>query len=445
MAPGTLCALLLPLALQWGPGWAGEFCHGWVGSPQRGHRGFQCPELYDGPQATFCCGTCSLRYCCSARGARLDQGQCPGDHQQPSPRPPVPALQMAEELQAKARRDETEPELRGSRFPLPSAEARSSVGAFPAPLTGSPGVPSRSPRPEPSHLGKKMQSEQSEVEDSASAGRDVMGEWIDLENEEARVKQDKSVSKTHAVKRREECTTWGNQTSAKSSSGAVIGTERTELSGRELDALQSFCTVKIRKMHQQLILEQGNGGQPRKLQHGSMAEKPQPSDLNCTVPDQLMNRLHLKNIRETLKQVAEGQIHDSSVCPDCQEKRAELAKISFLRRKKFLLESVLTQQKLEEQMYSRDVLTRLGEALRSFPKPSEDPRSLWQRLKGQKMYSLKVGNTTQGHQGLGEFPVGSCVLNPGAVHMTLAASDEWGGGLIFLQREPDIPSTAPGL
>ncbi|NXU76408.1 SHSA1 protein, partial [Oreotrochilus melanogaster] len=90
MAPGALCALLLLLALQWGPGWAGEFCHGWVGSPQRGHRGFQCPELYDSPQATFCCGTCSLRYCCSAREARLDQGRCPGDHQQPSPRPPVP-------------------------------------------------------------------------------------------------------------------------------------------------------------------------------------------------------------------------------------------------------------------------------------------------------------------------------------------------------------------
>ncbi|XP_030305219.1 uncharacterized protein C8orf48 homolog isoform X2 [Calypte anna] len=200
-----------------------------------------------------------------------------------------------------------------------------------------------------------MHWEQSEGEDSAAAGRDVMGEWIGLENEEARVKQDKSDSRTHA--------------------------ERTELSGRELDALQSFCTVKIRKMQQQLIPEQGNGGQPRKLQDGAMAQKPQPSDLNCTVPEQLMNRLHLINIRETLKQVAEAQIHDSSVCPDCQEKKAELAKISFLRRKQFLLKSALTQQKLEEQMYSRDVLTLLGEALRSLPKPSEDPRSLWQRLK----------------------------------------------------------------
>lgn len=33
----------------------------------------------------------------------------------------------------------------------------------------------------------------------------------------------------------------------------------------------------------------------------------------------------------------------------------------------------------------QDVLTRIGEALESFPKPSEDPRNLWQRLKGHKM------------------------------------------------------------
>ncbi|NXI41155.1 SHSA1 protein, partial [Galbula dea] len=91
MAPGAfLCALLVLLALPWSAGQAGEYCHGWAGSLQRWHRGFQCPERYDGPEATFCCGTCSLRYCCSSREARLDQGRCPGDQQQPSPRPPVP-------------------------------------------------------------------------------------------------------------------------------------------------------------------------------------------------------------------------------------------------------------------------------------------------------------------------------------------------------------------
>ncbi|NXP02577.1 SHSA1 protein, partial [Thinocorus orbignyianus] len=90
MARGCLCVLVLLVALPPSPGQAGEYCHGWAGRLQRWHRGFQCPECYDGPEATLCCGTCSLRYCCSSRDARLDQGRCPADYQQPSPRPPVP-------------------------------------------------------------------------------------------------------------------------------------------------------------------------------------------------------------------------------------------------------------------------------------------------------------------------------------------------------------------
>lgn len=88
MVRGYLLALLL--ALRGSPGHAGEYCHGWAGSPQGWHHGFQCPEHYDSPEAALCCGTCTLRYCCSAREARLDQGRCPGDQQRPSPRPPVP-------------------------------------------------------------------------------------------------------------------------------------------------------------------------------------------------------------------------------------------------------------------------------------------------------------------------------------------------------------------
>ncbi|KFV16208.1 Uncharacterized protein C8orf48, partial [Tauraco erythrolophus] len=76
-------------------------------------------------------------------------------------------------------------------------------------------------------------------------------------------------------------------------------------------------------------------------------------------------------------QATEAQIHEPSACPDCQKKKAELAKSAFLRRKKILMESALIQEKLEEQIYSTDVLTHIGEALRSFPKPSEDPRNLW--------------------------------------------------------------------
>ncbi|XP_030065669.1 protein shisa-1-like [Microcaecilia unicolor] len=55
---------------------SGEYCHGWTTGHQVWHEGFQCPERYDAPEATFCCGSCNLRYCCTSRETRLDQGLC---------------------------------------------------------------------------------------------------------------------------------------------------------------------------------------------------------------------------------------------------------------------------------------------------------------------------------------------------------------------------------
>ncbi|MBN3279797.1 SHSA3 protein, partial [Polyodon spathula] len=59
----------------------GEFCHGWVDSNGNYHEGFQCPEDFDTLDATVCCGSCSLRYCCAAADARLDQGSCTNDRE----------------------------------------------------------------------------------------------------------------------------------------------------------------------------------------------------------------------------------------------------------------------------------------------------------------------------------------------------------------------------
>ncbi|XP_037764020.1 protein shisa-1-like [Chelonia mydas] len=83
-----LRVLVLLLTLGGTSGQDGEYCHGWADSSQLGHRGFRCPEHYDSPEATLCCGNCNLRYCCSTREARLDQGLCPSDHHQTSPKPP---------------------------------------------------------------------------------------------------------------------------------------------------------------------------------------------------------------------------------------------------------------------------------------------------------------------------------------------------------------------
>ncbi|KAL2077706.1 hypothetical protein ACEWY4_027210 [Coilia grayii] len=59
----------------------GEYCHGWLDGHGNYHEGFQCPEDFDTMDATVCCGTCSLRYCCAAVDARLDQGSCTNDRE----------------------------------------------------------------------------------------------------------------------------------------------------------------------------------------------------------------------------------------------------------------------------------------------------------------------------------------------------------------------------
>ncbi|KAM3867289.1 protein shisa-3 homolog [Diretmus argenteus] len=59
----------------------GEYCHGWLDGNGNYHEGFQCPEDFDTMDATVCCGSCSLRYCCAAADARLDQGGCTNDRE----------------------------------------------------------------------------------------------------------------------------------------------------------------------------------------------------------------------------------------------------------------------------------------------------------------------------------------------------------------------------
>lgn len=78
----ALLVLCLLGWLRWGSAGAqqsGEYCHGWVDVQGNYHEGFQCPEDFDTLDATICCGSCALRYCCAAADARLEQGGCTND------------------------------------------------------------------------------------------------------------------------------------------------------------------------------------------------------------------------------------------------------------------------------------------------------------------------------------------------------------------------------
>lgn len=78
----SLLRLLLAALLAAGALASGEYCHGWLDAQGVWRIGFQCPERFDGGDATICCGSCALRYCCSSADARLDQGGCDNDRQQ---------------------------------------------------------------------------------------------------------------------------------------------------------------------------------------------------------------------------------------------------------------------------------------------------------------------------------------------------------------------------
>nr|XP_020734127.1 uncharacterized protein C8orf48 homolog isoform X2 [Odocoileus virginianus texanus] len=157
-------------------------------------------------------------------------------------------------------------------------------------------------------------------------------------------------------------------------------TDITQVSLEELNALQSFCTVKVNLIHHRANSKGKKSSRHKKLKLGPEAKAPEVEALKCIVPDELLNRIYFKNMRTTSKQVGTAKQHISSRCPDCIRKRAELAQAAFLRQKKTLLESLLLQEKIDEHLYTKDFLTLIREAHQSLPRLSDDPRRIWERL-----------------------------------------------------------------
>lgn len=154
----------------------------------------------------------------------------------------------------------------------------------------------------------------------------------------------------------------------------------------QMHALQTFCTVKVNLMHHRAASKGKKRSRQKKLQLRLGAQASEVDATSCAAPDELLNRMHLKNVMATLKQAAAVKQHVPSRCPDCIRKRAELAQSAFLKRKKTLLESLLLQERIDEHLHTKDFLTFIGEAHRGLPRLSDDPRIIWKRLneKSQK-------------------------------------------------------------
>ncbi|XP_074073118.1 uncharacterized protein C8orf48-like [Macrotis lagotis] len=154
-----------------------------------------------------------------------------------------------------------------------------------------------------------------------------------------------------------------------------------EASRSELDALQAFCSTKIKVIHHQLKPQEINGSSQQKRQQGLDAEKPATDEgNNCVVPRSLMNRISHQNLRASVDKGLAVKEHQCSWCPECSKKRGELSQITFLRQKKTFLESALLREKMEEQCHTKDFLSFIGEMHSSLPKLSNAPETIWKRL-----------------------------------------------------------------
>ncbi|XP_073493998.1 LOW QUALITY PROTEIN: uncharacterized protein C8orf48 homolog [Phyllobates terribilis] len=148
-----------------------------------------------------------------------------------------------------------------------------------------------------------------------------------------------------------------------------------EPAGIRAQALQSFCALKIKHLRQP----------PKNHRHKKDKLLTHPRKAisicqSCPVPQEMMSRLELQLMTETINQVIRTEMHDPAACPDCCKKRAELAKCQFIRLRKTKLEADLLHKKLEEDKCSKDLVTFIGEILQTLPKPSEDRAAVWQRL-----------------------------------------------------------------
>ncbi|KAL6076074.1 hypothetical protein STEG23_029778 [Scotinomys teguina] len=162
-------------------------------------------------------------------------------------------------------------------------------------------------------------------------------------------------------------------------------------SAEELSALMSFCSIKVKLIHQREGSRAKKSNRHKRPQLRWIAETSEVDAFHCPVPDELCSRIYLKNTQATLAHTGAVKQHVSSQCPSCNSKRAELARSDFLKRSKTLLESLLLQEKIDEHLHTTDFLTRVGEAHRGFPRLSDDPRVIWKRVT-EKIQTGNSGN-----------------------------------------------------
>ncbi|XP_051877079.1 uncharacterized protein C8orf48-like [Pristis pectinata] len=144
--------------------------------------------------------------------------------------------------------------------------------------------------------------------------------------------------------------------------------------------VQKYCSMKIDQIQRQIQQEQLEPSKYGRQQLNKPLGGETAPQQNCIVPQHLINRVRLKYITETVKQVVQTNVHQPSRCAACLKKISKLAEHNFLRIKKIQLEEASMQEKIEEHIYTKDALTLIGEIHNSLPKHSDVASLVWKRL-----------------------------------------------------------------
>lgn len=139
------------------------------------------------------------------------------------------------------------------------------------------------------------------------------------------------------------------------------------------DLPRRFCNEAIKKMKQ-------------KVEFGVGVKSPQPDpvykpDDILLIPPQLVNLVKMKAFMEKLRKAAEEDLHNPQRCFCCEGKKAEHARVDFIKRKTTQLQTPLLQAKLQSHYLNRNSICLIGEVLRDLPRPTDDPGLVWEALR----------------------------------------------------------------
>lgn len=115
-------------------------------------------------------------------------------------------------------------------------------------------------------------------------------------------------------------------------------------------------------------------------QSGEISLRNFDSNQENVVAKELVNRLKTENLLNTTKLANRKKIHDPKSCKKCIETEEKFAQYEFLKRRITRVESLNLDWKIDDVIHTTDTIFMIGDLAATLPKPSDDPKDIWDKL-----------------------------------------------------------------